>query len=120
MRRVSGVIGEGKLGARNGGTFDVGCACASFPTAFSSAAGMMATNPHLKTVLVIGVYLMHKLTAGDDPMIFFYGDGAGAAVLEPSETQGFISSAFLADSSYAPRWAIHAGGTPEPTPHHSI
>ncbi|HEX9457752.1 MAG TPA: 3-oxoacyl-[acyl-carrier-protein] synthase III C-terminal domain-containing protein, partial [Thermoanaerobaculia bacterium] len=98
----------------------VGCACASFPTAFSSAAGMMATNPHLKTVLVIGVYLMHKLTAGDDPMIFFYGDGAGAAVLEQSETQGFISSAFRADGSYAPRWAIHAGGTVEPTTDESI
>ncbi len=117
---ATSVIVQAKLGARNAGTFDVGCACASFPTAFSSAAGMMATNPHLKTVLVIGVYLMHKLTADDDPMIFFYGDGAGAAVLEQSETQGFLSSAFRADGSYAPRWAIHAGGTVEPTTEESI
>jgi len=117
---ATSVIVQAKLGAINAGTFDVGCACASFPTAFSSAAGMMATNPHLKTVLVIGVYLMHKLTADDDPMIFFYGDGAGAAVLEQSETKGFISSAFRADGSYAPRWAIHAGGTVEPTTEESI
>ena len=117
---ATSVIVQAKLGAKNAGTFDVGCACASFPTAFSSAAGMMATNPHLKTVLVIGVYLMHKLTAADDPMIFFYGDGAGAAVLEQSETQGFVSSAFRADGSYAPRWAIHAGGTVEPTTEESI
>jgi len=117
---ATSVIVQAKLGAINAGTFDVGCACASFPTAFSSAAGMMATNPHLKTVLVIGVYLMHKLTADDDPMIFFYGDGAGAAVLEQSETRGFISSAFRADGSYAPRWAIHAGGTVEPTTEESI
>ena len=58
---ATSVMVQDKLGAKNAGTFDVGCACASFPTAFASAAGMMATNPHLKTVLVIGVYLMHKL-----------------------------------------------------------
>jgi 3-oxoacyl-[acyl-carrier-protein] synthase III len=117
---ATSVIVQAKLGAKNAGTFDVGCACASFPTAFSSAAGMMATNPYMKTVLVIGVYLMHKLTAADDPMIFFYGDGAGAAVLEQSEQRGFISSAFRADGSYAPRWAIHAGGTVEPSTEESI
>jgi 3-oxoacyl-[acyl-carrier-protein] synthase-3 len=117
---ATSVVVQAKLGAKNAGTFDVGCACASFPTAFSSAAGMMATNPHLKTVLVIGVYLMHKLTSPDDPMIFFYGDGAGAAVLEPGEQRGFVSSAFRADGTYAPRWAIHAGGTVEPATEASI
>jgi len=117
---ATSVIVQAKLGAKNAGTFDVGCACASFPTAFTSAAGMMATNPNLKTVLVIGVYLMHKLTAADDPMVFFYGDGAGAAILESSEQRGFVSSAFRADGTYAPRWAIHAGGTVEPTTEQSI
>jgi 3-oxoacyl-[acyl-carrier-protein] synthase-3 len=117
---ATSVIVQSKLGAKNAGTFDVGCACASFCTAFSSAAGMMATNRQLKTVLVIGAYLMHKLTAADDPMLFFYGDGAGAAILEQSEQPGFISSAFRADGSYASRWAIHAGGTVEPTTEESI
>src|SRR6185369_8192617 len=70
--------------------------------------------------LVIGVYMMHKLTAADDPMIFFYGDGAGAAILERSEKPGFISSAFRADGSYAKRWAIFAGGTVEPVTEESI
>ena len=117
---ATSVIVQSKLGAKNAGTFDVGCACASFCTAFSSAAGMMATNGQLKTVLVIGAYLMHKLTAADDPMLFFYGDGAGAAILEQSEQPGFISSAFRADGSYASRWAIHAGGTVEPTTEESL
>ncbi len=36
---ATSVIVQAKLGACNAGTFDVGCACASFPTAFSSAAG---------------------------------------------------------------------------------
>jgi 3-oxoacyl-[acyl-carrier-protein] synthase-3 len=117
---ATSVIVQDKLGARRAGTFDVGCACASFPTAYTAAAGMMATNANLKTVLVMGVYMMHKLTAADDPMIFFYGDGAGAAILERSEKPGFISSAFRADGSYAKRWAIFAGGTVEPVTEESI
>ena len=114
---ATSVVVQDKLGAKNAGTFDVGCACASFPTALSSAAGMMATSANLKTVVVIGVYLMHKLASADDPMIFFYGDGAGAAVLERSDEPGFVASAFRADGSYAKRWAIFGGGTVQP---HSV
>jgi 3-oxoacyl-[acyl-carrier-protein] synthase-3 len=112
---ATSVVLQAKLGAMNAGTFDVACACASFPTAIANAAGLMATNPGLKTVLVVAVYQMHKLAAGDDPMQFFYGDGAGAAVLERSEQQGFIAAAFQADGTYANKWLIQAGGTVEPT-----
>jgi 3-oxoacyl-[acyl-carrier-protein] synthase III len=76
---------------------------------------LMATNPALKTVLVVSVYLMHKLAAENDPMVFFYGDGAGAAVLERSEEQGFVAAAFRADGTYAKNWLIQTGGTAEPT-----
>lgn len=112
---ATSVVLQAKLGAKNAGTFDVGCACASFPTALASAAGLMATNPALKTVLVVSVYQMHKLAAENDPMIFFYGDGAGAAILERSEDAGFIAAAFQADGSFAGKWLIQAGGTVEPS-----
>jgi 3-oxoacyl-[acyl-carrier-protein] synthase III len=112
---ATSVVLQGKLGAKNAGTFDVACACASFPTAISNAAGLMATNPGLKTVLVVAVYQMHKLASENDPMIFFYGDGAGAAVLERGEQPGFVSAAFQADGTYANKWLIQAGGTVEPT-----
>lgn len=112
---ATSVVLQGKLGAKNAGTFDVGCACASFPTAISNAAGLMATNPALKTVLVTSVYQMHKLAAADDPMVFFYGDGAGAAILERGDEPGFVSAAFQADGSYAKNWLIQSGGTVEPT-----
>ncbi len=108
------VVLQNKLGAVNAGTFDVGCACASFPTGLAAAAGFIAANPGMKTILVLGVYLMHKLADPQDPMVFFYGDGAGAAVVEASSEPGFISSAFLADGSYHCYWGIYAGGTAEP------
>jgi 3-oxoacyl-[acyl-carrier-protein] synthase-3 len=117
---ATSVVLQSKLGAKNAGTFDVGCACASFPTAISTASGLMATNPGLKTVLVAGVYMMHKLATQDDPMIFFYGDGAGAAILERSDEPGFIASAFAADGSYHKNWLIQAGGTVEPVTQESL
>lgn len=103
-----------KLGAVNAGTFDVGCACASFPTGLASAAGWIATSASIRTVLVVGVYLMHRLADPDDPAVFFYGDGAGAAVVELSPERGFVGATARADGSYAGRWGIFAGGTAEP------
>jgi 3-oxoacyl-[acyl-carrier-protein] synthase-3 len=117
---ATSVVLQAKLGAKNAGTFDVACACASFPTAMSNAAGLMATNPGLKTVLVVAVYQMHKLAADNDPMTFFYGDGAGAAVLERSDAPGFIAAAFQADGTYAGKWLIQAGGTVEPATEEAV
>lgn len=63
---------------------------------------------------MIGVYLMDKLSDPNDPDCFFYGDGAGAAVLEGGDQQGFVGAAFQADGAYASAWGIYAGGTFEP------
>ncbi len=111
---ATSVVVQHKLGAKKAGTFDVGCACASFPTGLSIAAGMIASNPAMKTILVIGVYLMHKLADPKDPFLFFYGDGAGAAVVEGDSQPGFITAAYQADGSYHSFWGIYAGGTFEP------
>ncbi len=111
---ATSVVLQHKLGARRAGTFDVGCACASFPAGLAIASGLVATNGNLKTILVVGAYMMHKLADPHDPTIFFYGDGAGAAVVEAAAEPGFLSSAYLADGSYAKHWGIFAGGTAEP------
>lgn len=117
---ATSVVVQHKLGATRAGTFDVGCACASFPTALSAASGMMATNPWMQNVLVIGAYMMHKLSDPNDPMSFFYGDGAGAAVVVRSSTPGLLGSAFRADGVLAKHWAILSGGTAEPASVESV
>ena len=110
-----------KLGATNAGTFDIGCACASFPTGLNTAAGLIQANPNLKYVMVIGAYMMHRLSDWEnDVMSFFYGDGAGAAILTASDKPGFISSTFFADGSYHKNWGIYAGGTYEPASEESL
>ncbi len=117
---ATSVVLQHKLGAKNAGTFDVGCACASFPTGVAAASGLIATNPGIRTVLVVGVYLMHKLADPDDPMTFFYGDGSGAAVFQAGDTPGYVGAAFQADGAYADFWSIPSGGTAEPATEESV
>lgn len=118
---ATSVVVQHKLGATRAGTFDIGCACASFPTGLNIAAGMIATNPHMKYILVVGAYMMHKLSDWqNDLMSFFYGDGAGAAILTASDKPGFVSSAFFADGSYHKNWGIYSGGTFEPATVESV
>lgn len=111
---ATSVVLQHKIGARNAGTFDIGCACASFPVAIAVGSGLITTNPAIKTVLVIGAYLMHRLSDPNDPICLLYGDGAGAVVLEGGNAQGFVGAAFQADGGYAPYWGVFAGGTLEP------
>ncbi len=120
MTPDTSVVLQYKLGAKNAGTFDVGCACASFPTALGLAAGMVATNAGIKNVLVVAVYMMRKLADPNDPLIFFYGDGAGAVVLTAGSMQGFIGTALLADGAYHSHWGIYSGGTFEPASEESV
>jgi 3-oxoacyl-[acyl-carrier-protein] synthase-3 len=118
---ATSVVVQHKLGAINAGTFDIGCACASFPTGLVQAAGMLSTNGHMKYILVIGAYLMRKLAdTTTDIMTFFYSDGAGAAVLAASDKPGFLGSAFFADGSYHQHWGIYSGGTYEPVTAESL
>jgi len=111
---ATSVVTQHKIGAKNAGTYDIGCACASFPTGIAAAAGHIATNPWIRYVLVIGAYMMSKLADPNDVTSFFYGDGAGAAVLTVDDKPGFITSSFIADGSYHEAWGIYSGGPYEP------
>jgi 3-oxoacyl-[acyl-carrier-protein] synthase-3 len=117
---ATSVVVQHKIGAVNAGTYDIGCACASFPTGIAAAAGLLATNSWMKYVLVIGAYMMSKLADPNDITTFFYGDGAGAAILTADSKPGFITSAYLADGSYHKHWGIYSGGTYEPATVESV
>jgi len=118
---ATSVVVQHKLGCVNAGTYDVGCACASFPTALAQAAGLIAVNPHMKYILVIGAYMMHKLAdIKHDVTAFFYGDGAGAVVVGASDKPGYVSTSIKADGSYHKNWGIYSGGTYEPATEESL
>ena len=108
------VVLQHKLGAKNASAFDVDCACAAFPALVATGAGLITTNPAMKTVLLVGVDMIHRLTDKNDAGSFFWSAGAGAAVLEGGNAAGFIGAAFQADGAFAAGWGIIAGGTFEP------
>jgi 3-oxoacyl-[acyl-carrier-protein] synthase-3 len=111
---ASSVVLQHKLGAKNAGALDVDCACAAFPVLVAIGAGLITTNPAMKTVLLVGVDIIYRLTDKNNAGSFFWSDGTGAAVLEGGNSAGFIGAAFQSDGAYAARWGIIAGGTFEP------
>jgi hypothetical protein len=66
------VVLQYKLGAKNAGTFDVGCACAAFPPMIAIGSGLIGANAAIKTILVIAVDMIHRLTDPNDPGCFLW------------------------------------------------
>jgi 3-oxoacyl-[acyl-carrier-protein] synthase-3 len=86
-----------KLGLRPIGAFDIKAACSAFIYALSIGDQFIKTG-QADTVLVIGAEVqstaLNLSTAGRDMAVLF-GDGAGAAILQPSEGESAILSTHL-------------------------
>ncbi|WP_182524190.1 beta-ketoacyl-ACP synthase III [Nocardioides dongkuii] len=77
-----------ELGTDQAAAFDVSAACAGFCHAVGMASDMVRAGS-AGHVLVIGVERLSDLTdVGDRGTAFIFADGAGAAVVGPSETPG--------------------------------
>ncbi|HYH34501.1 MAG TPA: beta-ketoacyl-ACP synthase III [Nocardioides sp.] len=77
-----------ELGTENAAAFDISAACAGFCHGISLAADMVRGGS-ARHVLVIGVERLSDLTdLYDRGTAFIFADGAGAAVVGPSDTPG--------------------------------
>jgi 3-oxoacyl-[acyl-carrier-protein] synthase-3 len=91
---------QGRLGCRGGPAFSIEAACSGFIYALSMADKMVKAG-EAKCALVIGAESLSKITDPNDRgTAILFGDGAGAVVLQPSETAGIISTHLHADGSY--------------------
>jgi 3-oxoacyl-[acyl-carrier-protein] synthase-3 len=114
---TSSFVAEG-LGVRCG-AFDVGAACAGFSYGLIVASGMVAAGT-TAPILLIGAENMTRVA---DPMergtAILFGDGAGAAVILPSEAgpdgPGLLAWDMGCDGSGAHLIEIPAGGSRLPT-----
>lgn len=79
------------IGADNATCFDIGAACSGFIYGLNVATQFIKTGA-AKTVLVIGAEVLSKILDWEDrSTCVLFGDGAGAAILKRSETNGILS-----------------------------
>ncbi|MGC4007066.1 MAG: beta-ketoacyl-ACP synthase 3 [Pirellulales bacterium] len=99
----------------NGPAFDVVAACAGFMYALTTGMQFVAAGT-AKRVLVIGADTNSRIADPADPKIFpIFGDGAGAVVLAPGESdQGLLSYTIGADGSGADLLYTPMSGMREP------
>ena len=111
-----------KIGAKRAGAFDITAACSGFIYGISVAAQFISTGS-ARNVLVVGTECLSKITDYTDrSSCILFGDGAGAAVLAPSENdQHAILDLILgADGSGGELMILPAGGSRVPISHKAL
>ncbi len=110
-----------KIGAINAWGFDMQAACSGFLFGLATGAQFIETGKH-KKVLVVGADKMSSIVDYEDrATCIIFGDGAGAALLEPStEGYGIIDSVLKSDGSGIPFLHMKAGGSLKPASHETI
>jgi 3-oxoacyl-[acyl-carrier-protein] synthase-3 len=92
---------QAKLGVKKGAAFDVQAVCSGFVYALSTA-DLYVRSGQYRCALVIGAEVFSRILDWKDRgTCVLFGDGAGAVVLESSDTAGILSSHLHADGSYA-------------------
>jgi 3-oxoacyl-[acyl-carrier-protein] synthase-3 len=90
---------QDKLGNKNAIAFDVQAVCSGFIYALNTA-DLYVRAGQARNVLVVGTEVLSRILNWQDrTTCVLFGDGAGAVVLQRSETPGILSAKLHADGS---------------------
>lgn len=89
------------LGIHGCAAFDVQAVCTGFIYALTVADALIRTGGANKALVVGAEVFSRLLDFSDRTTCVLFGDGAGAVVLEASDTPGIVSSCLHADGEYA-------------------
>ncbi len=89
-----------KLGVAGCAAFDVQAVCSGFVYALTIADSMIRTGAASKALIIGAEVFSRILDFKDRGTCVLFGDGAGAVVLEASETPGILASELHADGSH--------------------
>ena len=89
-----------KLGATGCAAFDVQAVCSGFIYALTVADAMIRAGAATRALVVGSEIFSRLLDFTDRGTCVLFGDGAGAVVLEASETPGILASDLHADGKY--------------------
>ncbi len=114
-------IVQHKLGAKNAAALDVNNVCSGFVYGLDIGWKMAAADSY-RNVLVVGAETYSRiLNWKDRSTCVFFGDGAGAVVLnECKQGEGLLASTLYSDGSGHKVIEIPAGGSRMPTTHETL
>ena len=108
----TGCIIQAELGANNAAAMDVVAACSGFLYGVSLANSMIKTAQVRYAVVVGAEILTQYVDYTDRQTCVLFGDGAGAAVLGPTEGgRGILASKIKSDGRYEEQLFSPGGGT---------
>ena len=93
-------IVQHKLGAAGCPAFDVQAVCSGFVYALTVADAMIQTGAATKALVIGSEVFSRILDFTDRTTCVLFGDGAGAVVLEASETPGILATDLHADGKH--------------------
>ena len=96
----SACILQNKLGMAGCPAFDIQAVCSGFVYALSVADAMIKTGAASKALVVGSEVFSRILDFSDRTTCVLFGDGAGAVVLEASDTPGILASDLHADGKH--------------------
>ena len=112
----SGVLLQRELGLEGIGALDLRNACSGFIYALSVADQFIKTGMY-KTILVVGAEIQSTAidlsTRGRNTAVIF-ADGAGAAILQPSNKPGILSTHLHSDGRFAEELYVRDPGSSRP------
>jgi 3-oxoacyl-[acyl-carrier-protein] synthase-3 len=91
---------QNKLGAHGGAAFDLQAVCSGFVYALTVADSMIVSGAARKALVVGAEVFSRLLDFSDRTTCVLFGDGAGAVVLEASDTPGILASDLHADGKH--------------------
>ena len=111
---------EDRLGAENAATIDLEAGCSGFVYGVSVANQFIATGMY-DNILVIGAETLSKIMDWEDRnTCVLFGDGAGAAVMQPVEKGGFHSFDLGSDGSGGESLYMPGGGSLNPASEETV
>jgi len=112
----SGVLLQRELELESIGALDIRNACSGFIYALSVADQFIKTGMY-KTILVVGAEIQSTAidlsTRGRNTAVIF-ADGAGAAILQPSDKPGILSTHLHSDGRFAEELYVRDPGSSRP------
>lgn len=117
---TASIVAE-QVGIKNAFCFDMGAACSGFIVGLEICNGLIKTGRYKKVILIAGEKMSSIVNYEDRNTCPLFGDGASAALIEPTiEEVGIMDTLLKTDGSGLPFLHMLAGGSVHPASHETV